>query len=953
MKRRKQILSILMTVCMVIAMLPVGMVTAWAEEDSASTGKAIQLVRKGIVANITEGQVSSVWFGKYKQSAKEGGEFSNDPIKWRVLENKNKRLFLISDQILDSVPYQTERKEVTWARSTMRSWLNGYDASANSGGDSGIDYSTKRTDSFIGSAFTFGEQEVIAETDVKNVENPTYHTSGGENTQDKLFLLSIEEATNTDYGFANSYDSTDIRKSTNTAYTEAYSNNRWWWLRSPGKSSYDAAVVTESGKISPEGNYVYAYHGKVRPAFNLNLNSLLFTSAAEGGKTGDGSLEPVPDYTGTDWKLTIKDGDHNSFKASISNRADNSVTVNYSGAKTGTDEYISAVIVNSAGEITYYGKIKQVSSDNDDEDTLTIDLENKIDTGDSLYVFNEQCNGDYKTDYASELQMIPTLSNQVVYDGGVKNLEAGCNTENAATVWFGKDDNDNNASWRVIGYNGDGVASENGTITLLASKNMGLSNFGNNNQYKNSVLHYQMHTLDNKLTTKEKAAVVKRELNGNSANQGEDGYDSDHISGESVDDALYWPLSVAEAENVNEKIRLADPEHTSWRSSTWWLRTPGSGINEEAVVDADGEIINYGRSIFMNDIGIRPAFHLNLNSILFTSAAVGGKIGDGSLEPVYYYTDADWKLTLRDDTREFSVTEKSVTANPGQSVNLNYRNATVNNDKAPNEYISAILANKDDNLLYYGRLIKPIGPDGQIRITIPNELEAGKYTLKLFNEQYNGDYMTDYASSFSDVKLTVYASVQDCPKDDTCPITPFTDTNKNAWYHDGVHWALQKVIMYGTSDNTFEPMTPTTRAMLVTMLWRMEGAPIVDYQMSFTDVRKSQWYTEAIRWAAANDIVNGYDEKTFGTNNNVTREQLATILYRSAQAKGKGFQGGWAFLLDFDDADQVSVWADEAMHWMVMKGVINGVSERELSPGTDAVRAQVATMLMRFNEKVS
>ena len=99
--------------------------------------------------------------------------------------------------------------------------------------------------------------------------------------------------------------------------------------------------------------------------------------------------------------------------------------------------------------------------------------------------------------------------------------------------------------------------------------------------------------------------------------------------------------------------------------------------------------------------------------------------------------------------------------------------------------------------------------------------------------------------------------------------------------------------------------------------------------------------------------MNGYDEKTFGTNNNVTREQLATILYRSAQAKGKGFQGGWAFLLDFDDADQVSVWADEAMHWMVMKGVINGVSERELSPWTDAVRAQVATMLMRFNESVS
>ena len=192
-----------------------------------------------------------------------------------------------------------------------------------------------------------------------------------------------------------------------------------------------------------------------------------------------------------------------------------------------------------------------------------------------------------------------------------------------------------------------------------------------------------------------------------------------------------------------------------------------------------------------------------------------------------------------------------------------------------------------------------------------------------------------------------------CPKDDTCPMTPFTDTDRNAWYHDGVHWALEKSVMKGTGDNTFEPMTSTTRAMLVTMLWRMEGSPVVNYQMSFKDVPDGEWYTEAIRWAASTGIVNGYDEETFGTNENVTREQLATILYRSAKAKGSGFTGGWAFPLPFDDADQVSDWADEAMHWMVMTGVMNGVSAAELSPKSDAVRAQVATMLMRFSEKVS
>ncbi len=88
------------------------------------------------------------------------------------------------------------------------------------------------------------------------------------------------------------------------------------------------------------------------------------------------------------------------------------------------------------------------------------------------------------------------------------------------------------------------------------------------------------------------------------------------------------------------------------------------------------------------------------------------------------------------------------------------------------------------------------------------------------------------------------------------------------------------------------------------------------------------WYTDANRWAADEGIVTGYDEEYFGVDDAITREQLATILYRSAQAKGKGFTGSWAFPLNFDDADQISDWTDEAMHWMVMTGVINGVSEK-------------------------
>ena len=207
--------------------------------------------------------------------------------------------------------------------------------------------------------------------------------------------------------------------------------------------------------------------------------------------------------------------------------------------------------------------------------------------------------------------------------------------------------------------------------------------------------------------------------------------------------------------------------------------------------------------------------------------------------------------------------------------------------------------------------------------------------------------------AFTEIKEPDDPGDQACPRDDSCPITPFTDTNKNEWYHDGVHWAIEKGVMNGTGENTFEPLTATSRAMIVTMLWRMEGSPVVNDQMAFKDVPDDMWFTDAIRWAAASGIVTGYDEDTFGTYDSLTREQMATILYRSAQSKGQGFTGSWAFPLNFDDADQISEWADEAMHWMIMNDIIQGMSDTELSPQGDTVRAQVATMLMRFCDKVS
>ena len=189
-----------------------------------------------------------------------------------------------------------------------------------------------------------------------------------------------------------------------------------------------------------------------------------------------------------------------------------------------------------------------------------------------------------------------------------------------------------------------------------------------------------------------------------------------------------------------------------------------------------------------------------------------------------------------------------------------------------------------------------------------------------------------------------------CTGDQNCILKGYSDLDPSAWYHDGVHYVLLKGIMKGYDQTTFRPDQETTRAMIVTMLWRMEGSPQVDDDVTFKDVPDGQWYTDAVRWAAKNGIVTGYSEDTFGPADDVSREQFVTILYRYAQFKGVDVsEGETAYLNDYTDARVISDWAVKAFRWAVKAGVIQGMTETTLSPKSDAVRAQVATMLMRLN----
>ena len=180
------------------------------------------------------------------------------------------------------------------------------------------------------------------------------------------------------------------------------------------------------------------------------------------------------------------------------------------------------------------------------------------------------------------------------------------------------------------------------------------------------------------------------------------------------------------------------------------------------------------------------------------------------------------------------------------------------------------------------------------------------------------------------------------------PAHSFTDLEENAWYDDAVDYVLSNGLMNGVSGDRFDPHGTASRAQIAAILWRLEGEGTTNYAMPFRDVDQSAWYAEAVRWAAAQGILNGYSAETFGPNDPVTREQLAAILYRYAQSKG--FTGSWMFLLDYADRAEISDWAYEAMCWMTMKGILNGTGSKMLEPRGSATRAQVAAMIQRFSE---
>ena len=359
---KKRFLPILMSILMVFAMMPMSAGTA-----SADAGDPAMVVGSDALAkNAKKNDAQTLW---YAGNA------------WRVIDyGEGTMRLLAADNLMDPVVFSDEAND--YIDSNIKSILDGLYADR----------------------FSKGEKSAVIERTLEVGENTNswpYSTGvSGTATSGHLWPLSISEALELDTS-----ESKELLKASS-----------FWWLRSPGSSdSYGDHVsfVSGAGDVKIIGVFYFDHCG-VRPAFDLNLNSVLFTSAAESGKSsgakGVDALKAQSDQvnSGNEWKVTVPDNAHSGFAVSNVTATEKGVSVTYTGAATGTNEYVSAIITDKpitdeSAKITYYGRVKSCAAASD---TVMINTAGKLKSGDTLYVFNEKYNGDKKTDYASALQKV-------------------------------------------------------------------------------------------------------------------------------------------------------------------------------------------------------------------------------------------------------------------------------------------------------------------------------------------------------------------------------------------------------------------------------------------------------------------------------------------------------------------------------------------------------------------
>ena len=257
--------------------------------------------------------------------------------------------------------------------------------------------------------------------------------------------------------------------------------------------------------------------------------------------------------------------------------------------------------------------------------------------------------------------------------------------------------------------------------------------------------------------------------------------------------------------------------------------------------------------------------------------------------------------------------------------------------------------------------VSPRNPERGEEVTITPNPDEGYEVDEIIVTDRNGNEVeitdnNDGTYSFIQptgrVTITVTYAPEKCDGTaaDNCPSLAFSDLDTSMWYHEAVDYAIENGLMNGTGNSVFSPETPITRAQVVTVLWRLENEPQVDYTMTFADVAEGQWYTEAVRWAASINVVGGYSAEEYGTDDFISRQDMATILWRYAEYKG--YDVSATADLNYTDAGNIADYALTAMQWACGSGIFEGNGDGTINPTGDTRRCEYAAIMMRFIENV-
>lgn len=948
---KKRILSILLCLCMAACMLPTVAFAAGAEND-----KAIQLVNTNNPTGGISGYNNSydyIYMGSYNGS----------PIKWRVLDTKTNMenategdgLFLLSDVLLgtgisgDVYFDNSGNIRNAWQSSTAKTWCNNFYVSSFSNGEQGAVLATTKSDE----AFTKGTGG-ISFTASENILNG-----------DKVFFLSAEEAENSAYGFTD--DNARIANYGNSAGV--------WWLRSP----YDfpdyagyAGVVFGDGPVYP---YVVSGVWAARPAFNLNLNSVLFTSAAVGGKP-DGGLTPISEYTGNEWKMTLKDSNRNFAvtETTVSGDPGDTVTLHYTGATAGINEYISVILADNSGA-QYYGRVAQPTAENG---TVEITIPSGLAPGSYiLKVFSEQCNGDKKTDYASDFTDITlTVEKQAdeqfslapggryYFDLSAMNIPGTANSGNSFGAVSLPD-----TSLHYVPFTYAGTIEAYKLTSAMATT----EEYAQQNKYAHSLFVADY--------------VVTNDVSWDTLNTANLIFGKDYASG-GVDYTLRAP-SVGSNFTGSGNSERGVPQSNEWDTM---LNKNSGYIQNWNKIYLWGQDTVSGNASYRARRGYSSARYWYSNSATHSYAFCGFRpvlevlnsdtLGSGGLKVVTLDLDGG---TLGNSSKDIQIIVKTgskFTAPasdgmtrpdgnngsyfkwlgsdgnlyaPGEIVpevvttltaqwtvhqyTITYDLAGGTAEGNPNTYTietKAFTLKKPTKSGYTFTGWSGTGLDGEnnMTVTIPKGSTGNRsYTA---HWRYNGGGGSGY--SYYTIKATAGAGGSISPsgnvsvregRDQTFTITPDKD------------YAVANVKIDGKSigavkSYTFKNVRRTHTIEVIFM--KANGNPQTGV---FVDVATGSYYEDAVDWAVENGITKGTDNTHFSPDGICTRAQAATFLWRAA-----GSPKPETRTMPFTDVPAGSYYYD-AVLWAVENGITKGTSNTTFSPNMTCTRAQIVAFLWR------